>query len=139
MGTTTGPGINDLLRDHREAILRLAESYNATNVRVFGSVARGEARPDSDVEALLGRKVDVVHVAFLREEFAPQVLKDAVMLTPPLNPAQRSCDPRTRRGTLRRDPVGDGINQRVSPNPSLQTHYFNVRLTGQWSDPSTSM
>lgn len=102
MGVTTGLGINDLLRDQREAILRLAERYGATNVRVFGSVARGEARPDSDVDllvdfrpgytlwdkiglqqdiaALLGRNVDVIHAAFVREEFAPRILKDAVPL-----------------------------------------------------------
>ncbi len=70
------------LLDHRDEILRLAARYGATDVRVFGSVARGEARPDSDVdflvrmepgrsifdlaalvaelEALLGRPVDVV-------------------------------------------------------------------------------
>jgi predicted nucleotidyltransferase len=69
---------------------------------VFGSVARGEARPDSDVdlpvdfqpgyrlwdkiglkqdiEELVGRKVDVVHAPFLREELAPDILKDAVRL-----------------------------------------------------------
>ena len=72
---------NELL-DHRDEILRLAARHGATNVRVFGSVARGEAQPDSDVdflvhmesgrsifdlaalvtelEALLGRPVDVV-------------------------------------------------------------------------------
>jgi len=72
---------DDLLA-HREEILRLAAHYGATNVRVFGSVARGEAQPGSDVdllvqmepdrslfdlaalvmelEALLGRPVDVM-------------------------------------------------------------------------------
>lgn len=72
---------NELL-DHRDEILRLAAYYGATDVRVFGSVARGEAQADSDVdflvrlepvrsifdqaalvaelEALLGRPVDVV-------------------------------------------------------------------------------
>ena len=65
----------------REEILRIAAQYRVHSVRVFGSVARGEARPDSDVdflveidpkrtlldqialmqslEELLGRKVDV--------------------------------------------------------------------------------
>ena len=50
MTTRTGLGIDDLLRDKREAILRIAEQYGASNVRVFGSVARGEARPDSDID-----------------------------------------------------------------------------------------
>ncbi len=35
--------LNDLLQEKREDILRLASVYGAYNVRVFGSVARGEA------------------------------------------------------------------------------------------------
>jgi predicted nucleotidyltransferase len=95
-------GIDELLKDRRNDILRLAEKYGASNVRVFGSVARGEARPDSDVdllvrfkpdyrlwdkiglkqdlEELLGCKVDVVHDQFIREEIAPDILKDAIPL-----------------------------------------------------------
>lgn len=71
-----------LLAEHREAILKIAARYGARSVRVFGSAARGDARPGSDVdllvdlvpgrtlldhvglwqdlEALLGRPVDVV-------------------------------------------------------------------------------
>jgi predicted nucleotidyltransferase len=41
------------LRERRADILRLAEKYGARNVRVFGSVARGEARPDSDIDLLV--------------------------------------------------------------------------------------
>lgn len=41
------------LRARREAILALAEHNRAFNVRVFGSVARGENRPDSDVDFLV--------------------------------------------------------------------------------------
>jgi predicted nucleotidyltransferase len=51
--TTTQLGIADILGDKREAILKLAGQYGATNVRVFGSVARGEAQPDSDVDFLM--------------------------------------------------------------------------------------
>jgi predicted nucleotidyltransferase len=73
---------SDLLEQNRDEILRLAARYGATDVRVFGSVARGEAHEESDVdflvrmessrsifdlaalvaelEALLGRPVDVV-------------------------------------------------------------------------------
>lgn len=41
------------LRARREAILRIAAARGARNVRVFGSVARGRARPDSDVDFLV--------------------------------------------------------------------------------------
>jgi hypothetical protein len=44
----------DALRARRDEILALCERHGATNVRVFGSVARGEATPDSDID-LLGR------------------------------------------------------------------------------------
>ena len=40
------------LVEHREAILRAATRRHASNVRVFGSVARGEDRPDSDIDLL---------------------------------------------------------------------------------------
>jgi predicted nucleotidyltransferase len=98
----SGQGIADVIGHKRGAILRLAAKYGASNVRVFGSVARGEAGPDSDldllvdfkpdyrlwdkiglkqeIEDLIGRKVDVVHEKFMREEFAPDILKDAITL-----------------------------------------------------------
>ncbi len=41
------------LRAHRDEILRLAAEHGAGNVRVFGSVARGEADKDSDVDLLV--------------------------------------------------------------------------------------
>ncbi len=48
-----GLGIDDLLKDKRDEILKIAAKHGASNVRVFGSVARGEARPDSDVDFLV--------------------------------------------------------------------------------------
>lgn len=94
-----GLGIAEIIGDQREAILRLAAKRGASHVRVFGSVARGEAGPDSDVdflvrfkpdyrlwdriglkqdlEALLGRKVDVIHERFLREELRADILREA--------------------------------------------------------------
>ena len=42
-----------LLAEKREEILRLAASRGARNVRVFGSVVRGEAREDSDIDLLV--------------------------------------------------------------------------------------
>lgn len=74
--------IRELLKLKREEILRISAKHGARNVRIFGSVLRGEAGPESDLdllvelepdrslfdhaalvedlEALLGRKVDVV-------------------------------------------------------------------------------
>lgn len=76
------PDPQELLKAKRQKILKLAAQYGARNVRVFGSVARGETRATSDfdllvdmdkgrtfldlvafwqdLEELLGRKVDVV-------------------------------------------------------------------------------
>ena len=88
-----------LLQTKRNDILRIAARHGAYNVRVFGSVARGEARPDSDIDllvnleenrslldlarllrelqTLLDCKVDVMTEAGLRPRIRPQVLKDA--------------------------------------------------------------
>jgi predicted nucleotidyltransferase len=41
------------LAPHREAILRIAGLHGARKVRVFGSVARGEATPRSDIDLLV--------------------------------------------------------------------------------------
>ena len=42
-----------LIRANRDEILRIAARHGARNIRVFGSVARGEARPESDVDFLI--------------------------------------------------------------------------------------
>ena len=95
-------GADELIKAKRTDILRLAAQHGARNVRLFGSVARGEARPDSDVdvlvefepgrtlldriglmqdlEDLLGRKVDVVTEKALHQMIRQQVLKQAVPL-----------------------------------------------------------
>ena len=41
------------LQSNREAILRLAAAHGARNVRVFGSMARGTATPESDIDLLV--------------------------------------------------------------------------------------
>ena len=41
------------LRARRSEILRIASARGARNIRVFGSVAKGQARPDSDVDFLV--------------------------------------------------------------------------------------
>lgn len=52
-------GIEEILGNQREEILRIAEKHGVTSIRVFGSVARGEAGPESDVDLLVetGKKV----------------------------------------------------------------------------------
>ncbi len=94
--------LDELLRIKREDILRIAAKYGASNVRVFGSVARGEADSESDIdllvdmepgrslfdlggllmdlEELLGCNVDVVTEDGLRERIRERVLKEAVVL-----------------------------------------------------------
>lgn len=41
------------LRDHRERVLEIAREFGATNVRVFGSAARGTDREGSDIDLLV--------------------------------------------------------------------------------------
>jgi len=91
-----------ILQARREDILSLASRHGARNVRVFGSVARGDTRPDSDVDilvdmepgrslfdlggllydlqTLLGVDVDVVTEKGLRPRIREQVMREAVPL-----------------------------------------------------------
>jgi len=90
------------LERHREAIRRIAASHGAHRLRIFGSVARGEGRPDSDLDLLLelepgrdlldlvaikldirellGRDVDVVTEASISPYMREGILRDAVPL-----------------------------------------------------------
>jgi uncharacterized protein len=90
------------LRARREAIASIAARRGARNLRVIGSVARGEASESSDVdlvvdfepgrslldhggliadlEELLGCKVDVLSARGLRERMRARVTKEAVAL-----------------------------------------------------------
>lgn len=52
MARTQSPSLEDL-RKRREEILNIAARHGARNVRIFGSVARGRARLDSDVDFLV--------------------------------------------------------------------------------------
>jgi uncharacterized protein len=100
--TRTAAELRELLRERREEILRLAAHRGARNVRVFGSVARGDAGPESDVdflvdlepgrslldqggllmdlEELLDCRVDVATEAGLRPRVRERALREAVPL-----------------------------------------------------------
>jgi predicted nucleotidyltransferase len=93
-------GVERLLNEKREEILRIAAKHGARNVRVFGSVARGEADERSDIdflvemepgrslldlgglqyelERLLGCPVDVVTERGLKARIRDRVLREAV-------------------------------------------------------------
>jgi predicted nucleotidyltransferase len=94
--------LEELRSRYRSQIVELAEKRGAHNIRVFGSIARGDQRSDSDIdllvdfepgrslldltglwldlEAALGCKVDVVSSRGLRPRVAPEVMRDAISL-----------------------------------------------------------
>ena len=94
--------LKQLIEEKRDEILRLAVKHGARNVRLFGSAARGEDRPDSDVDFLveagpttsswfpaglildieetLGRRVEIVTDRGLNPYLRDQVLREAVPL-----------------------------------------------------------
>jgi predicted nucleotidyltransferase len=95
-------GIRELLSAKRDEIVAIARNHGARNVRVFGSVARGDADERSDVdflvtfepgatlmdhaallvelEQLLGRRVDVAPDKTLRPRVRERILREAVPL-----------------------------------------------------------
>ena len=94
--------LEELIKARREDILRTASQHGAYNVRVFGSVARGNADEQSDLdllvdmepgrslfdlggllvdlEGLLGCSVDVVTEKGLRDRIRSRVLQEAIPL-----------------------------------------------------------
>jgi predicted nucleotidyltransferase len=44
---------SEQIKHNRKSILRLAKRYGVTEMKVFGSVARGEDNPDSDIDFLV--------------------------------------------------------------------------------------
>jgi hypothetical protein len=92
-----------VLLEKREKILQIAAKHGAYNVRIFGSVARGEDDEKSDIDflidydlskispwfpsglmqdlqSILGRKVDIVTVEGLKERIRERVLEEAMEL-----------------------------------------------------------
>ena len=53
----------DELHANKEAIVALASRYGARRIRIFGSVARGEERPDSNVDFPRGYDLFTQHIA----------------------------------------------------------------------------
>ena len=94
--------MDSLIEEHREAIKQLAALRGARRVRIFGSRARGDARPESDVDILveleggrsalalggllmdlqdlLGKRVEVVTAAALHPKIRDKVLAQAIDL-----------------------------------------------------------
>ncbi|MGD0693963.1 MAG: nucleotidyltransferase family protein [Terriglobia bacterium] len=94
--------LEELLRERRDEVRRIANKHGASNIRVFGSVARGEAMADSDIdflveagpqtsswfpaglildlEELLGCRVEVVTEKGLNPYIREHVLSEAVPL-----------------------------------------------------------
>ena len=94
--------MHPLIEAHRRELLALAERHGVTNVRVFGSMARGDATDESDVDLLvlplpgtslldlggllmdaqelLGRRVDVVSERALHPLIRDRVLSEATPL-----------------------------------------------------------
>jgi predicted nucleotidyltransferase len=92
----------EAIRGRRDAILEIARRYGAHDIRIFGSVARGDATESSDLDLivrfepgrslldhgglvmdlreLLGIKVDVLDEEGLRVRFRTHVLNEAVPL-----------------------------------------------------------
>lgn len=89
----------EIIKRKREQILEVARRHGAQNLRLFGSLARGEAGPDSDIdflvdmeadrslfdlgelkidlEVLLGKNVDVVTEPSLYRLLRRKILKEA--------------------------------------------------------------
>jgi len=91
--------VSEIIYNKREDIIRLSARHGARNIRIFGSVLRGEERPDSDVDILvelekgrslldisgltldlqqlLGRKVDVLTEKSLHWYIRDRIVKEA--------------------------------------------------------------
>jgi uncharacterized protein len=89
----------DEVRRQRDEVLRICRRYGVGNVRIFGSVVRGEETRHSDIDLLLdlpehfsllrlsslvqdlqdvlGSRVQVTSAAYLRNELRSSIMRDA--------------------------------------------------------------
>lgn len=69
---------------HRRELMRAALAHRAHNLRVFGSVARGEDRPDSDVDFLVDFAPDasLLDLVGLQQDFEAILGRRADVVTP---------------------------------------------------------
>ena len=94
--------MSDQIAEIKEKTVPILKRHNVVEAYVFGSTARGDNRPDSDVDILarfntignlfelvgvkldledvLGKKVDLVEMSALRKEFRPYVDRDKVRI-----------------------------------------------------------
>jgi len=88
--------LDDLLREKREEVLRLIARYGGSNVRVFGSVARGDFGPESDIDLLIlpGPGMGLFEKAALERELA-ELLGCRVNLV-----SERGLRPRVRERVM---------------------------------------
>lgn len=92
--------VEEIIKIKSSEIRQIAERHGASNIRLFGSVVRGEAKPESDVdflidvlaetspwfpvgliqdlEKLLGRRVEIVTERALNKDLREKVLREAV-------------------------------------------------------------
>ena len=87
----------DEVRAHRDAIIRLGQRFGVRNIRVFGSVARGEASSDSDLDLLVN--VNRGHGYFDMAGFALGVEDELGVMTQVATPG--GLKPRIRGRVLR--------------------------------------
>ena len=74
---------NEILQKYRKGILRLAVRHGARNVRVFGSLARGEGSEDSDLDLLvtLGKGRSLLDLVGLKQDLEDLVHRPVDVVT----------------------------------------------------------
>jgi predicted nucleotidyltransferase len=92
--------LKEQIAQKRNTVVVVAQKYGATNIRLFGSVARGEERPDSDIdilvdlqpgrsifdlggllmelEALFSRPVDVITEDGIKPRMRERIMKEVL-------------------------------------------------------------
>lgn len=76
---------SQLVEEHRERILELAARHGASNVRVFGSLARGEGSESSDLDLLvtLEEQRSLLDLVGLKQDIEDLLHRPVDVLTEP--------------------------------------------------------